>query len=445
MSGTLVLIALALAIGAPLARLATRESNGGALLGFGLLFGSGAIGVLMFALSLIPGGWSRTAIVTAALVLAALAWAAAIRLAPAPLPPLPPLPPHARLLLAPALLILAGHALYATVAPAIEVDFLENWGLKGRIFWSHGAIDWEWLAGEAMWQNHPDYPILLPLLFAFVATVEGSWEDRAIGLLYTAWAAGVLLVAAAELRRSAPRSGVVVPVAVVSLASLAVTPWIGIADGLFLALAGGAALLLRRGTANLDAREIAAGSALLGLAAWTKNEGMTLVVAGAIAVIATAGWRPRLLAGLLPGIVLAGAWGVPRALLGLESDLAAGDPLGRVLEGIRSPGPLLAALGTWTTGRPLLWGGLLLGALVGARELLRRERLLLVLCGTQLAFYLLAYLATPHEIDWQVRWSWERLVSHVRFPLAFAVVVVLTAILVRGGGPEREPAPERES
>ncbi len=50
---------------------------------------------------------------------------------------------------------------------------------------------------------------------------------------------------------------------------------------------------------------------------------------------------------------------------------------------------------------------------------------MLTVTAIQLAFYVLAYLATPHDIAWQVESSWPRLSRQVALPLTFSLMVML--------------------
>jgi hypothetical protein len=73
------------------------------------------------------------------------------------------------------------------------------------------------------------------------------------------------------------------------------------------------------------------------------------------------------------------------------------------------------------------------------RPILERERFLLTTVAVQFACYVAAYLATPHDVDWHVRWSWDRLISHLAPPLAYAV---LAALLTRAV-PAPDPSADR--
>src|SRR4029077_4075993 len=88
--------------------------------------------------------------------------------------------------------LLLGYAMYATLAPPWEADFLADWGVKARTFWEARTIDWNYLQVER--SVHPDYPPLVPLLFDFMAVVRGEWNDATFGLINVAFALGLLLI-----------------------------------------------------------------------------------------------------------------------------------------------------------------------------------------------------------------------------------------------------------
>src|SRR5205085_9160530 len=99
------------------------------------------------------------------------------------------------------LISVASYSIYATLAPVWEWDFWAIWGLKARVFFDHGGIDWRFL--ESRWNAfvHPDYPLLVPLNFDFVALIGGAWSDRWLGVLFVAYAVALLLIARALASR----------------------------------------------------------------------------------------------------------------------------------------------------------------------------------------------------------------------------------------------------
>lgn len=427
MNGTAATIALALFVGWPLAALA-RARGKGVRAGLAILLGFGAVALILYGLSALGIAWSRPAILGAGLAVAAAAWGARARVpddgaAGGPRPARGSIP-----FLAVAAVVVIGHALYSTAGPRIDSDFHEIWGLKGRVFYESGGVDWRFLRSETTFHNHPDYPPVLPLLFAAAGVMNGAWEDAELGLFGTAAGVALLLITEGVLRRRHAGSWLVGP-AVLALTPLALTPWGGNADGLLLAFGAAAVLLVREGIEEGAGQALFAGSVLLGLAALTKNEGMAMIVALALALLIgpAAGRRP--VAALWPSVAIAALWIVPRVVAGLETDLTVGNPFARLGGRLSEPLPLLQMLAAHAAWRPLFWIGLAVGLAATAGRALRAERLALSFVILQCLFYVGAYAASPHDIAWHVRWSWERLLSHLTFLLTAAILSAIIATL----------------
>jgi hypothetical protein len=391
-------IALALITGLPLAlRLSPSPREPSSRVGEGMLIG---IGVCAATLALLP--WSRWIVVTAIVIVAAAAFR------------------PRRFKLNPNLLLLAlliGYALYATLAPPPEYDYLTNWGFKAKAFFEVRAIDWQ-LLGRSIDRNvHPDYPLLLPLTYDFIAVLRDGWNDAHLGIVHVAFAAALLLVIF-ERAMDDTRSRLAAAFIAIALIPFAATPWIGLAEGPFIAYATAALLLIRCGDLTL-------GAILLGLAASTKNEGLTLIAAVAIGLLCAG--RKRDVVRLLPAVLIPLPWLVARSLHHLPTDIATSGVVARIVEHASHPGPLFAALSSVSLGKPLYWIALVIGIAIASRTLVTRERFILAALGVQFACYLGAYLATPFDVAWHVTWSWERLVAHLTPALTYVVLVSLIA------------------
>src|SRR5262249_28408438 len=201
------------------------------------------------------------------------------------------------------LVLLAGYALFATVAPASENDFIADWGMKGRAFFEAHAIDWRVLENAIHHDAHPSYPLFLPLSFDAVALMNGAWDERGFAVLYVAWAAALLMVCASLAAREGDSLMIGVFVAL-ALVPFAATPWIGMGEGPLVAYATAGVLLIRR-----DA--IAAGAVLLGIAGCYKNEGALFVVAVAIALVVAG--QARKVWRLWPAAALIVPWLIARS------------------------------------------------------------------------------------------------------------------------------------
>jgi hypothetical protein len=106
-------------------------------------------------------------------------------------------------------------------------------------------------------------------------------------------------------------------------------------------------------------------------------------------------------------------WLVLRIAHHLPTDLASGPILSRAFEHLQNPSLYLHLLTTNTFGRPLLWLGIIVAAAIGYRRWIDSERLIVLTVALQLAFYVGAYIVTPLDVAFHVRWSWDRLVWHV--------------------------------
>lgn len=331
------------------------------------------------------------------------------------------------------LVSLAGYAWYATIGPPSEADFIATWGAKGRIFAEAGSIDWRFLqrAGE---YAHPDYPILLPLFFAFLSLISGSWDAAALGMLFPFLGGAVLLIVRSEILRSTG-SRLIAALGTLASVAAALSPYVGIAEGPLIAYGSAGVLMIRRGLADGDKRNVAVGSILLGLAGSIKNEGLTLVAAVLLATLVFQRVNFRRAAMLWPAVVIPIPWIVLRHLHQLESDLTQGSVSARIWSQLQQPGQLLDLINRYPVGKPVFWIGISIGMLLILRYVLRFERFLLITLLIQYAFFLLAYLATPHDLEWHFRWSWERVVNQQTLLLEFLVISGLAQILLRAGPP----------
>src|ERR1043165_8177542 len=121
---------------------------------------------------------------------------------------------------------------------------------------------------------------------------------------------------------------------------------------------------------------MAPGAVMLGLAASSKNEGLTLVVAAAAGLLVAKRWRD--VVRLWPAAVIPLPWLVLRRVHHLQTDLTEGSVVARIVEPVTNPRPLLLAFPTYSVGQPFFWLALALGIALTIRPLLARERFVLV-------------------------------------------------------------------
>ncbi len=88
----------------------------------------------------------------------------------------------------------------------LHPDFIYHWGLKGERFHLAAGLDFEFLASPWNAHVHPDYPNLLPALFAVTAVLGGTFDEVPMAL----WSALFYLatvVAGRQLLRRLAASG----------------------------------------------------------------------------------------------------------------------------------------------------------------------------------------------------------------------------------------------
>jgi hypothetical protein len=101
---------------------------------------------------------------------------------------------------------IAGGALAAFTVEAVSEpmwawDFVAIWGLKGKSLALAGALPKGLFHDPSLAFAHPDYPLLLPGIFAGVARLLGGWEPQALALLFPAFELATLLAVFGFARR----------------------------------------------------------------------------------------------------------------------------------------------------------------------------------------------------------------------------------------------------
>ncbi|HEX3071286.1 MAG TPA: hypothetical protein VHX14_22165 [Thermoanaerobaculia bacterium] len=431
MVAALLTIAICIAAGWPLSKLLDRNAQLSLRLSTAFLLGGALGGAVLFLLSCVQIPWSRVTLLPGMLLVAVIANAfARRRSALDPVSITQPFAPQWKRFLSVAIdlttgVLTAGYALFATVGPSAEADFVTIWGVKAREFWMSGGIDWHFLENPFNEFAHVDYPILLPLIFDVQTIIRGSWDARWLGALHVAFGVAALLAVRAFIEEETDDS-VVAAAATLALSCIAFSPWIGLAEGPLVASGTVGLLYVRRGVIASHSADILRGALFLGIAGSFKNEGVALIAAVAAGLLLTA---PRFVMRLWPAIAIVTPWFALRRLHHLQTDLTTGPIFDRVTSHLANLKPMVSALATYTTGKPLFWTGVGLALLLTLRAAVTRERFLLVAIVVQTAFFLAAYIVTPHDVTWHVRWSWERIVSQITLPLGFAAISLLVPLI----------------
>jgi hypothetical protein len=413
MAAILIAILSLTALGIPIALALDRAARGPLLIGTAFLYGSGTVFLILLFLPM-----TLVVVTVAGLLGCLVAWFLGRR---ATQQPSNPATLHVVDLAT--LASIATYAIYATLAPLWEWDFWAIWGLKARLFFEHGGIDWRFLASRWNTFVHPDYPLLVPLNYDFIALIAGGWSDRWLGILNVAFGVALLLIARGLAARET--SAFIASLLTFLLSWMAMSRFVGLAEGALIAFGGAGVLFIRDALRRGDNASWRHGAVLLGLAANCKNEGLALLVAVTIVLVI---FHRKVAIRLQPAYWLTVPWLILRAVHALRGDMASGGAMSRLAARLRFTPQIVAYLGE-RLYHPWFWIAIAVGVIVIRPA---RERFVLLVTAIQLAFYAGSYFITPYDVRWHVGTSWPRLTEQIAVPTTFVVFLALAEIVRRG-------------
>lgn len=309
--------------------------------------------------------------------------------------------------------------------PHGRMDAWTNWNVVARFIYRGGDA----------WQNtflrqldHPDYPLFMATSHAVtwaLAQKASTWGPIAFHFAFSISAAGLLFALVHALRDDKQAAlAALVFMSQPSTAAIGMSQYADFPLAYMILAAVGLALLYHK--TGETAPAVIAGF-LAGVAAWTKNEGMVAAI-GCTLVWASSAllqsdraalWKYAL--GLAPPVTTVALF---KAFLAPANDLAAGSRgiFERIMDAERYVIILNdAAVKLWEVGGgPVSVVALAaLYALIVGKTRLRLSGLWIpaVVISIQLLAYFFIYLVTPHDLQWHLKTSFNRLYYHI-FPLA---------------------------
>lgn len=391
-------------------------------LGETYLLGSAALAFLLMLMSIARVPWSRGVLIVGVIAILAAAVIAFRRNAPFAWPQFE----VANAIDVITLILIAGYVRVTTLAAPAEADFYAIWGVKAKQFFRTGGIDWKFMLDPLNVPLHMDYPLLLPLLYDVQALLAGAWPDeRWFSLIHIFAALAAWLVIRAQLAdemtklQRAAATLIVMP--------LIFSPFFGLPEGLLVAYGTVGLLFLRRAVRDHAPSLAMRGAIYLGLAASCKNEGVSLLVAAAIALLVT---RPRFILRLWPALAIVLPWMLVRSFYALPTDIMKTGMFDRLAARLSDPAAFVLAFRNASYGSPLFWIAIAIALAIGARRLLRQERFLFIAIAAQIVFFLAVYVVTPNDLAWHVRTSAERILRQL-MPAIALLALLITVIRFR--------------
>lgn len=310
-----------------------------------------------------------------------------------------------------ALVAILGVVVYAAAtARATASDFVLFWGAKGQRFGRVGAIDVAFLRDPLHALMHPDYPPLVPCLYAWGTLLAGrfAWGAALLSLPLVLAFAALTFYGFAQVRLGRRLAAEYACLLAALLGLLAVWKLLaGDAEPelfLFEVLALSALLFGGGSRSSLAAAGVGLAGAVL-----TKVEGTVFaaLLAASYVVLVAAGRRRRAAAALvLPPAAALGGWLLFCRSHGLL-DIYRVEGRGRLsLEHL----PLiLRELARYVLSGPGLAAWILIGALVLVRRPSRESLAALAVAGGFLVFMVYMYATAPNDPTLWIQWSAARL------------------------------------
>lgn len=333
---------------------------------------------------------------------------------------------------------------YSLTMPLSGWDALFIWFLKARAFFLDGSVEAAFLTDPAYAQDHPEYPLLVPLAVTWIYAAIGAAQEEAGKVIYPLQFAALLSVFHYGVRRfTGSRTA-----GLLFTALLSVTPLILVhAAGFPVQIDPGFTGKDLTGYADLtlSAYFLAAGlfiflyaregrgpfafiaSLMLAMGAWTKNEGLTFALLGFLILAASALFSGRrdfrtLALAAIPLALFILPWSAYKTALGLGSDYVQSMGPGVFFSNLSRLGEIIPYAGAFMFLKPgvigLGWWAYAASALLSVRSLISARTLTLhALILGQLGAYVFVYIITPVDLKWHLGTSLDRLVLHL-IPLA---------------------------
>jgi len=329
---------------------------------------------------------------------------------------------------------------YALTMPLAGWDAIFIWFVKARAFFLDGSVEAAFLTDPVYAQDHPDYPLLIPLSVAWIYTAIGAAQEEAGKIIYPLQFAALLALFHYGVRRlSGSRTAgllftallALTPVVLVHAAGFPVLvdpsytgkDMTGYADLALSAyfLGAGVFIVLYAKEGSGPLAYIA--SVMLAAGAWTKNEGLIFALLGFIALASAALLKEKkdlrtLGLCLAPLALFILPWSVYKAHLGLGNEYVESMGLFALISNLARLGQIIPYFVDFMFFKPgvtgLAWWAYAASAVLGARAVFKGKTLALhwLILG-QLGVYVFVYIITPVDLKWHLSTSVDRLVLHL--------------------------------
>lgn len=353
---------------------------------------------------------------------------------------------------------------YSLTMPLSGWDAWFIWFVKARAFFMDKGVEPAFLTNPVYVQDHPEYPLLVPLAISWVYTAMGSAGEWAGKALYPLQFAALLSIFHFAVKKtSCSKQAGLIFTALLSMTPLllihaggfpvqvdpsyAVKDQAGYAD-LAIAiyfLASGLFIFLfaRDGGPHF----IMLASIMLAMGAWTKNEGLTFALIGFVILAFSAFFKHRmdsktLAFALIFLVIFILPWSVFKSVHGLGSEYVENMGPGVFFANLSRLSEIVPFTARYMFLKPgimgLVWWAYVISSVLNMKNVLRSRTFALhALILGQLCAYIFVYIITPVDLKWHLGTSLDRLLLHL-IPLGMLASAVNLTALARGDSRERQ-------
>ncbi|MBI1912529.1 MAG: hypothetical protein HYS21_11085 [Deltaproteobacteria bacterium] len=333
--------------------------------------------------------------------------------------------------------------IYTSLMPINGWDAWAIWFLKAKAFFVDKGV--EQLFFENYGNSHIDYPLMIPLSAAWIYTAVGSINEFAAKALYPLQYASMLLIFYYVVSRLADRQFAILFTFLLSLTPIVMVhgagfpvkvsvlymgDYTGYADLplaiYFLGAASFFYLYMLEGRMPF----LILATLFFAVGAWTKNEGLTFALLGAVAMLAFIISEKKPLAKpliLITAVLILfiAPWSIYKAHYHYTSEYAGNLSLQVLASNFSRLGTIFssflkymfAAIGLYNFTWWLFFASLALNA----RSIFTKPMIFVnFLLFAQIGIYIFVYMISPSDINWHIATSIDRLLLHMA-PLAMLV------------------------
>ncbi|HBG46700.1 MAG TPA: hypothetical protein DDW94_06875 [Deltaproteobacteria bacterium] len=334
---------------------------------------------------------------------------------------------------------------YALSVPLSGWDAWFIWFMKARVFYLDQGVTGQFLV-DPNYQQHQDYPVMLPLAISLVYSAAGSVKEVFGKLLYPLQFLSLIsVIYYATAKEAGRRTGLlfaallsIVPVIMIhaggiplKIGQLYAGDFVGYSDFALSIVFLAASVFFYLYAQEGGKATLALSALFLGIGAWTKNEGLTFAIFSTLLffvyrfkkggmgfVRESLVFVPVIALFVLP-------WLFYRVSLGVGSEYVGNLSFSTVIDNLWKLGVIFKTLGRMLFLNVELynfcWWAYVLSVAANWRWVFSRGLVALnLLLALQLSTYIFIYIISPAPIDWHLATSADRLLLHL-LPLAMLI------------------------